>query len=245
MAGKKGMKKSTYLTLWTVIFVMILSAVGLANYEALKWDSALTLFFGEIGGQQSAEGMEGNSIYYPSDFANAEERLQHSADIAYRITTEGAVLLKNDGALPLSAGKVSLFGIDNKTNGLQAVLEAKGYTVNPTLADFYAKSTHSSGVVGLSAGNGSETGSWIIDEVPQSEYTDAVKSSYADYSDAAIVVLRRTGAEGNDLPYDMSRYGGSADENYLELNQAEKDLLTAVNASFSKVIVLGHFLSRK
>lgn len=238
MAAKKGMKKATYLTLWTVIFVMILSAVGLANYEAIKWDSALTLYFGEVGGQQSAEGMEGDSVYYPSDFKSAEERLQHSADIAYRITTEGAVLLKNDGVLPLAAGKVSLFGIDNKTNGLKAALEKNGYTVNPTLNDFYAKSAHESGVKGLSAGNGSESGSWIIDEVPQSEYTDAVKASYADYSDAAIVVFNRTGAEGNDLPYDMSRYGGSAEENYLELNQAEKDLLTSVKASFSKVIVL-------
>ena len=238
MTAKKGMKKSTYLTLWSVIFALILGAVGIANYEALKWDSALTLYFGELGGQQSAEGMEGDNIYYPSDFKSAEERLAHSEDIARRIAAEGAVLLKNDGALPLAAGKVSLLGIDNKTNGLQAALEAQGFTVNPTLADFYAKSTHESGVKGLSAGNGSETGGWVIDEVPQSEYTDAVKASYKDYADAAIVVFLRTGAEGNDLPYDMSRYGGSADENYLELNQNEKDLLTQAHANFGKVIVL-------
>ena len=148
------------------------------------------------------------------------------------------MLLKNNGALPMAAGKVSLFGIDNKTNGLKAALEEKGFTVNPTLADFYAKSTHESGVKGLAAGNGSETGGWVIDEAPQSEYTDAVKASYKDYNDAAIVVFMRTGAEGNDLPYDMSRYGGSADEHYLELNQNEKDLLASVGASFDKVIVL-------
>ena len=238
MATKKGMKKSTYLILWSVIFALVLGAMGIANYEALKWDSALTLYFGEVGGQQSAEGQEGDSIYFPSDFKSAEERLAHSRDIAARITGEGAVLLKNNGALPMAAGKVSLFGIDNKTNGLKAALEEKGFTVNPTLADFYAKSTHESGVKGLAAGNGSETGGWVIDEAPQSEYTDAVKASYKDYNDAAIVVFMRTGAEGNDLPYDMSRYGGSADEHYLELNQNEKDLLASVGASFDKVIVL-------
>ncbi len=238
MSTKKGMKKSTYLILWSVIFALVLGAMGIANYEALKWDSALTLYFGEVGGQQSAEGQEGDSIYFPSDFKSAEERLAHSTDISARITGEGAVLLKNDGALPMAAGKVSLFGIDNKTNGLKEVLESKGFTVNPTLADFYAKSTHESGVKGLAAGNGSETGGWVIDEAPQSEYTDAVKASYKDYNDAAIVVFMRTGAEGNDLPYDMSRYGGSAEEHYLELNQNEKDLLTEVAASFDKVIVL-------
>lgn len=212
------MKISTYLTLWTVIFVLLLSAMGFANYEALKWDSALTLYFGEVGGSQSAEDQEGDSIYYPSDFKSAEERLAHSADIANRMAAEGAVLLKNNGVLPLSAGKVSLLGIDNKSNGLRAALEAKGFTVNPALADFYAKSSHASGVRGMAAGNGSETGGWVIDEVPQGEYTDAVKASYKDYNEAAIVVFLRTGAEGNDLPYDMSRYGGSADEHYLELN---------------------------
>ncbi|MBR1685217.1 MAG: glycoside hydrolase family 3 C-terminal domain-containing protein [Clostridia bacterium] len=236
--SKQRMSKKTYLTLWTVIFVFILGAVGFGNYEALKWDSALTLFFGEVGAQQTAEGQEGDSIYFPSDFKSAQERLAHSEDIAARITSEGAVLLKNNGALPLASGKVSLLGIDNKTNTLKSALEAEGFTVNPVLADFYAQSQHESGVRGLSAGNGSETGSWIIDEVPQSEYTDAVKASYKDYNDAAIVVLKRTGAEGNDLPYDMSRYGGSADENYLELNQAEKDLFLSAAENFESIIVL-------
>ena len=78
----------------------------------------------------------------------------------------------------------------------------------------------------------------MIDEVPQSEYTADVKASYKDYNDAAVVVLMRTGAEGNDLPYDMSRYGGSADENYLELNKDEKELLAEVHKSFDKVVVL-------
>ena len=55
-----------------------------------------------------------------------------------------------------------------------------GFTVNPTLAAFYAASSHSSGAGSLSAGNGSETGGWVIDEVPQSEYTADVKASDAE-----------------------------------------------------------------
>ena len=149
------------------------------------------------------------------------------------------MLLKNEkNALPMKGGKISLFGIDNKDGVLQKVLEDEGFTVNPTLAAFYAASSHSSGAGSLSAGNGSETGGWVIDEVPQSEYTADIKASYKDYNDAAVVVLMRTGAEGNDLPYDMSRYGGSADENYLALNKDEKELLAEVHKSFDKVIVL-------
>ncbi len=239
MSGsKKSMSKAKYLTIWSLIFALILGAVGLANYEALKWDSALSLYFGEVGGQQSVEGSDDPSIYYKSDYSSSEARTAHSAELVKQITAEGAVLMKNEGALPMSAGRVSVFGIDAKDGDLQRALEADGFTVNPTLAAFYASSSHESGVRGLSAGNGSETGGWVIDEVPQSEYTDAVKASYAEYADAAFVVLLRTGAEGNDLPYDMSRYGGSAEENYLQLNQAEKDLLAEVGAHFDRVIVL-------
>ena len=47
--AKKGMKKSTYLIIWTLVIALLCSAVGVVNYEALYWDSALTLYFGEVG----------------------------------------------------------------------------------------------------------------------------------------------------------------------------------------------------
>ena len=223
-AAKKGMKKSTYLIIWTLVIALLCSAVGVVNYEALYWDSALTLYFGEVGVKNVS------TVTFDTD---------DHAQVANLIVAEGAVLLKNEkNALPMKGGKISLFGIDNKDGVLQKVLEEEGFTVNPTLAAFYAASSHSSGAGSLSAGNGSETGGWVIDEVPQSEYTADVKASYKDYNDAAVVVLMRTGAEGNDLPYDMSRYGGSADENYLELNKDEKELLAEVHKSFDKVVVL-------
>ena len=40
-AAKKGMKKSTYLIIWTLVIALLCSAVGVVNYEALYWDSAL------------------------------------------------------------------------------------------------------------------------------------------------------------------------------------------------------------
>lgn len=78
-------------------------------------------------------------------------------------------------------------------------------------------------------------------ETLQSKYTDAVKNSYADYSDAALVVITRIGGEGFDLP----RYQGdsegavSPDSHYLELDQNEIDLLTAVtDGTFKRVVVV-------
>ena len=78
-------------------------------------------------------------------------------------------------------------------------------------------------------------------ETPQSKYTDAVRNSYADYSDAALVVITRIGGEGFDLP----RYQGdsegavSLDSHYLELDQNEIDLLTAVtDGTFKRVVVV-------
>ena len=240
MEKKKGMKKSTYLIVWTIVFALILGIVGVGNGIALYWDSALTLFFGEVGGTQIDEGADGDSIYFKSDYASTEERTAAAGEISDRIAGEGAALLKNEGnTLPLASGaKVSIFGIAAKTSGIDRELEALGYSVNPTLQSFYANSSHNPGATSLSAGGGAEAGGWMIDEVPQSEYTSDVKASYARYNDAAIVLLHRTGAEGNDLPYDMSRYGGSADEHYLELNTAEKELFRAVSAEFDTVIVL-------
>lgn len=68
-----------------------------------------------------------------------------------------------------------------------------------------------------------------------------MKKSYADYSDAALVVITRIGGEGFDLP----RYQGdsegavSPDSHYLELDQNEIDLLTAVtDGTFKRVVVV-------
>ena len=170
------------------------------------------------------------------------------------------MLLKNENAaLPMNKGaRISVFsknsvnlsyggsgsgGFDTSNNkNLYESLNDAGFVTNPTLKSFYESSQ--SGPVRTANSSDLDNGDnqkIATAETPQSKYTDAVRNSYADYSDAALVVITRIGGEGFDLP----RYQGdsegavSVDSHYLELDQNEIDLLTAVtDGTFKRVVVV-------
>ena len=134
-------------------------------------------------------------------------------------------------------------GFDTSNNkNLYESLNDAGFVTNPTLKNFYESSQ--SGPVRTANSSDLDNGDnqkIATAETPQSKYTDAVRNSYADYSDAALVVITRIGGEGFDLP----RYQGdsegavSLDSHYLELDQNEIDLLTAVtDGTFKPVVVV-------
>lgn len=134
-------------------------------------------------------------------------------------------------------------GFDTSNNkNLYESLNDAGFVTNPTLKNFYESSQ--SGPVRTANSSDLDNGDnqkIATAETPQSKYTDAVKNSYADYSDAALVVITRIGGEGFDLP----RYQGdsegavSVDSHYLELDQNEIDLLTAVtDGTFKRIVVV-------
>lgn len=133
------------------------------------------------------------------------------------------------------------FDTSNNKNLYESLNDAR-FITNPTLKRFYESSQ--SGPVRTANSSDLDNGDnqkIATAETPQSKYTDAVKNSYADYSDAALVVITRIGGEGFDLP----RYQGdsegavSPDSHYLELDQNEIDLLTAVtDGTFKRVVVV-------
>ncbi len=195
------------------------------NCIAASYNNVLVTQFGKVG-ETVAVGH--------SDYDSMDEALNaFTTNMNESVVKEGAVLLKNDGALPLNkeGEAVSVFGmsstlwmtLDKIKTAKDAVfanaLEDYGFKVNGTLRAFYNRSSHTDWGIGDNKGDGSSAGSWKIDEVPQSEYTAEVKNSYANYNDAAIVVLSRSSGEGADLPRNMDRFGGSADEHYLELSK--------------------------
>ena len=242
------LRKKTYLTVWSIVLVLCLVLTVAANAAALAWDGALSRLLGNIGETKQEETV-GSTAYFQTGFDSAEALERAQRDFAERVAAESIVLLKNDGALPMAGNEsISLFGLSSK--GLVTVgsgsgssnldetftweycFESAGFKVNKTLMDFYRSSTHKHGA-------GSTSKDWTIDEIPLDEYTDAVKASYADYSDAAIMVVGRTGGEGADLARDMSAFKGTADRNYLSLSREEDALLKSLKAEgFKKVILV-------
>ena len=114
---------------------------------------------------------------YTSDYASTTELVTAMADIGERMSEEGSVLLKNNGALPLTAeetGRVSLLGFSSyfpnkgailgptaaENHGTEAdtvdlvgALEARGFTLNDTLKGMYTSD-------GLKAIFKSEVATW-------------------------------------------------------------------------------------
>ena len=213
-----------------------------------------------FGSQRPIYSDEVTSVYPTQKATNKAEAFANAQEVNLKLAEEGFVLLKNENAaLPMNKGaRISVFSknsvnlsyggsgsgsFDTSNNkNLYESLNDAGFVTNPTLKRFYESSQ--SGPVRTANSSDLDNGDnqkIATAETPQSKYTDAVKNSYADYSDAALVVITRIGGEGFDLP----RYQGdsegavSPDSHYLELDQNEIDLLTAVtDGTFKRVVVV-------
>ena len=257
-AEKKAMKKAfkkakrKFIQPWKAlsIFTSILLVIALlGTFVINRADNTMAIVSG--GTYWELENEDESAVYYEGDYATTEERIAAGKEIVYQTEAEGAALLVNDNnALPLDDGnKISLFSsssvnvvyggtgsanVDASTcDNLKQAAEKSGFEINETLWNFYAEGEASEYVrVESSLFSSAET---TIAEVPWDVYTDDVKASFAEYGDAAVVVLSRVGGEDDDLQY--TTY------NYLELNDVEREMLENVKALknqgvFKKVIVL-------
>lgn len=251
MAGKskKKMSNRAFSILWGSVLAILLVAILVANIALEKYRTIVSRSLGQSTSQVVSTGEDTDSDYFTSAFDSQEDLIAYETEISQQLEAEGSVLLKNDNdALPLASGsKVSLFSISSvdllyggggsgsitsdDCDTLKDVLEAEGMSVNSTLWDFYSGLTDS---YGRTDGNSWTGEKGTIGEVPVSKYTDAVTSSFADYSDAAIVVISRNGQENADLYTSMDEYDGS----YLQLSDEEKEMLSLVSENFDNIIVL-------
>lgn len=213
---------------------------------------------------------------YKEDSAMIEEAEAAGAVLLWNKTNNAATGAK---ALPLVGNeKVSLFGhasVDitecgtgsgyvrtydygaNKaiTITAKSAFESRGFTVNSTLWDFYNSGAGKSyKMIDWDKTICKEWREWYVNEVPWNVYGSAVKSSFAEYNDVAVVMLARSGGEYSDLHYNYTsatdtvgnndkagakKENTSADGGYLGLSQEEKDLLKNVtDGTFEKVVVL-------
>ena len=212
--------------------------------------------------------------YYTSDYSTKEETLSAANAFNEKIVEEGIVLLKNEDALPIPTPesdqsvsrkpKLSVFG-HNSVNlvyggsgsaggdgseGASTIydsLQAAGYEYNPVLKAFYESSA--AGEVRDTPTMGDNTLAGVrIGETPIGNYTDAVRQSYSEYSDAAVVVLSRVGGEGFDLPRTMKTSltdsgekvegARSAEDHYLQLDENEVNMLREVMEHFDNIIIV-------
>ena len=210
------------------------------------------------------ESYDGTVVYYARECATFGEARARSREIAERVQAEGSVLLENDGALPLEAGerRVTVFGSASvniavggtgsgegsreNTVELYAALADAGFAVNPDVESFYVRKKKE----GYKRGRGTDMNGayygkrgardygYSVNEPGRALY-EPVRASYADYNDAAIVVIGRSGGEGQDLPTSMRGFYEDDDKHYLELTDEEYDLLAeARDGGFGKIVVL-------
>jgi beta-glucosidase len=199
-----------------------------------------------------------------SDFETEDDLLKAGNQLNEDIAGEGIVLLKNeDGALPYQGVKrVSIFGKNSasmayggsgsgsgSTDGAKTIFDSltdAGFEYNPALKSFYEDNARS----GIGRENGSIFGysGATIGETPIEDYDRSVEESLSVYSDAAIIVITRTGGEGFDhntcdaRDFNLATGETAAPEDheihYLELSKNEKAMIQLVEERFSKITVV-------
>lgn len=232
-----------------VVAVVLVVAVIIGNVYANRYSDLISVYFNQPTSRvESAE--DETTEHFTSDYSSDEERQAALEELGTDVTREGATLLKNDNdALPLDSGaRISVFGQDSvdpvyggggagsidttDVDTLMDSLTSAGFDVNPTLTEFYTDGAGSG--YRKTATDAYGEGEFAVNEVPVSEYTDEVTASFADYNDAALVVIGRSGSESQDLPSEPLASGYT----YLQLDDDERDMLALAEANFDTVIVL-------
>jgi len=201
----------------------------------------------------NAVDMEDNDGMFYSDFNSFEEVTEAALALNIRVAEEAIILMKNDGVLPFKdvemvsvLGKNSIdlaYGGGGSGSGNTATakslfdsLEAAGFSVNQKLRNFY-QDMYDSGirrsVTGMGGGGRNEIG-----EVPIEFYTREITETFKIYNDAAVIIITRSGAEGDDNGRTDIVDHESPDMHYLELSQDELDMIELAKANFDNIVVV-------
>ncbi|MCH5351451.1 MAG: glycoside hydrolase family 3 C-terminal domain-containing protein [Clostridiales bacterium] len=256
-----------FFTIAFVIFVVGESVVR-ENEGNINYALGINPYDTVMGGEEDEEVIND----FPSEFLKDDGSFDdvamraNSMAVSKVAASEGAVLLwnKND-ALPLKANsKISLFGVSTKPAtylytghgsgrvsvtasdfpDLKAQFESEGkFTVNPTLWNSYPNATAWQ-VLSNPNGDDNHYREFTVNEKSWRDVNNAAGSSFAQYGDAAIYIISRTGAEDGDTWFDTSKNTNDnhLDNNYLDLTANEKATLTALQqlkgSTFNSLILV-------
>ena len=242
---KRRILRATFA--WVVVVAMV-AALIIGNLMASRYANLISVYL-NMPNQKIVKAENEETEHYTSDFSTKEDMKAHLEKIGKQIEAEGAVLLENNGTLPLTdASKITLLGkdsvdpvyggggagsVDTSTAvDLYTGLEEAGYQMNETVRNFYTEGAGKDYRKTVPDAYGE--GEFGVNEVPVSEFTSEVTDSFAEYSDAAIVVIGRSGGESSDLPMTALETGNY----YLELDENEKELINLACRNFENVVVL-------
>ena len=140
----------------SIVLVVLFVIMIPVNIVLNMFDNTLSLLF-KGNSFWELENKDSTAFYFSDDYNGDETaRLEAGNDLCYRVEAEGAVLLYNNGALPLAEGsKVSTLSSNSvnlvyggtgsgnvdasKALDLKEALEQSGLEVNPTLWKSYFK----------------------------------------------------------------------------------------------------------
>jgi len=257
-AAKAPMSNRKYLLLWTPVLTLVAAVTVVANVGisvAGGWVES-QLGTGTYTFTNSEESAGWDTEYYTSDYADIDEVDAAAKALVEEIADGGVVLAKNEeGALPLASNsRVTMLGraaadpvfggagsgsVDTRSAvTARTGLENAGFEINDQVfaaIEGYADENKRSSIVMDNPGEST----YYIGEMPVGAY-EAQSSSFAGYSDAAVVFIGRPGGEGGDLTQDMTDWDPNAEpgQHQLELNKDERDLIALAEASFDTVVVV-------
>ncbi|MBO5528980.1 MAG: glycoside hydrolase family 3 protein, partial [Bacilli bacterium] len=134
-----------------------------------------------------------NGGYASPSYATQADAQQAAIDLNIQLTGEGSVLLKNkDNALPLAKAteKVTVFGsaqgsLQGGQGNVRGVLADDGFVVNAT----------------------------IINENSLPKDDEEISAALGEFTDVAVILLKRGGGEGSDLSIKTNEAANDAEEN--------------------------------
>ncbi len=208
--------------------------INLVSFVCGEMEATITEYV--FGGYEKEVEYSEDSVVFASDYDSVANVKAAALNVANAAESEGAVLLKNDDALPLAENSVVSLYSASSVNPLYAggggaiintikesdkiyfptALEAAGLTYNEELYKWYKENDDIYGRKNAT-GNGTTA---TIDEAPWSVIPTAAKTKSAD---AGIFVLSRVGTEGKDL-----------ESSYLKLDSNEISVLKGMKEEKSK-----------
>jgi len=255
MKKKKGTIWIVLTAITAVFLAVCIAAIPITQGFATVISAALNAKTQKIIQDEGAE------IYYWTAWEDEEALVAHEAELCRQIEGEGAALLINrDNTLPLAKDtkftpfSQSSFNLlyggtgsgsmaaDDAVSLRGALISVFGEdSINPDQWKFYAGAGYKRVNADTTGGN---QGQYRINEVPWEKYTDALKKTWANYGDVALVVLARSGGEGADVPSgleELKEY--MTDGDYLRLCKEEVEMFENLeqlkkDGVFKKIVVL-------